>query len=260
MEYGLSGKRALVSGGTHGIGLACALGLAEQECDVAVFSRTKQRVDQAVREISNLGVEALGEVADATVPADINRVADVVLRKWGRVDVLVNNIGGGGRWGSVDVVKTDESVWIEVFEKNTMAAVRLTMRLLPAMKENGWGRVVTITSIFGREGGARPWFGMAKAAQVSLMKNLAKNPDLARYQITFNSVAPGAIMIPDTGWEQQMSRDPEAFEEMLAENYPLGRLGTPEEVANVVVFLASEQASLVNGTQIVVDGGESHAL
>jgi 3-oxoacyl-[acyl-carrier protein] reductase len=101
---------------------------------------------------------------------------------------------------------------------------------------------------------------MAKSAEISLMKTLAMNPALARDGITFNSVAPGAIMIPDTGWEKEQKQDPQKFEKLVASQFPLGRLGTPEEIANVVVFLCSQKASLVNGASIAVDGAESRSF
>ena len=119
------------------------------------------------------------------------------------------------------------------------------------------GRVVTITSIFGREGGGRPWFSMAKTAQTSLMKALAIKHYLAEDGITFNSVAPGAIMIPDTGWEKLEKENPKELKEFIDKELPLGRLGTPDEIANVVVFMCSEKASLLNGTSVPVDGGQS---
>jgi 3-oxoacyl-[acyl-carrier protein] reductase len=101
---------------------------------------------------------------------------------------------------------------------------------------------------------------MAKTAQTSLMKNLALKHDLARDGITFNSVAPGAIMIPDTGWEAERTKDPVAFETMVAREFPLGRLGTPDEVAYVVAMVCAEQAGLLNGAAIAVDGGESRSF
>jgi 3-oxoacyl-[acyl-carrier protein] reductase len=101
---------------------------------------------------------------------------------------------------------------------------------------------------------------MAKAVQMSLMKSLGLQRDLARGNITFNSVAPGAIMIPDTGWAAQRDKDPQAFDAMLEREYTLGRLGTPEEVADVVTFLCSERASLVNGACFAVDGGQGRAF
>src|SRR5208283_4052681 len=119
-------------------------------------------------------------------------------------------------------------------EKNAMTAVRFIMKVLPVMRKQKWGRIITITSIYGKEGGGRPWFNMAKAAQTSLMKCLALNKDLSRSGITFNSIAPGPIMIPGTGWEEEQRKDPEAFNQMLNTQSTLGRLGTPDEVANVV--------------------------
>jgi 3-oxoacyl-[acyl-carrier protein] reductase len=125
------------------------------------------------------------------------------------------------------------------------------------MRKQKWGRVVTVTSTLGKEAGGRPWFNMAKAAETALMKNLALNHRLVRDGITFNSVAPGAIMIPDTGWEHELKKDPDAFNVMVKDRYPLGRLGTPKEVADVICFVCSEKASLLNGAAILVDGGES---
>jgi 3-oxoacyl-[acyl-carrier protein] reductase len=121
--------------------------------------------------------------------------------------------------------------------------------------------VVTITSIYGgKEGIGRPWFTMAKAAETGLMKSLSAMAYLVRDGITFNSVAPGGIYIPGTGFEDEQKRDPEGFRRMVDHEYPLGRLGTPEEVAAVVAFLCSAEASLVNGANITVDGGQSRAF
>ena len=151
-------------------------------------------------------------------------------------------------------------VWHEVYAKNAGAATHFTMSFLPYMKEQQWGRVITIASIYSKEGGGRPWFNMAKAAEISLMKTLAMDPNLVRSGITFNSVAPGAIMIPDTGWEEEMLADPKGFNKKAEKMFPLGRAGTPKEVADVVVFMCSEQASLLNGACIPIDGAESRSF
>ena len=260
MDLGISGKYALVTGGSHGIGLAIACALADEGCNVAICARNEARVAQTVRDLKARGVDALGVSADVLVPADIERVMQTMLNSWGTIHILVNNVGGGGRWGKPCVEETPEEVWIDVYNKNAMAAVRFTRLAIPFMRKQKWGRVVTVASIYGREGGGRPWFNMAKSAQISLMKTLAMNPDLLRDKITFNSVAPGAIMVPGTGWEEEMKKNPEEFEKAVNLNLPLGRLGTPEEVASVVVFVCSEKASLVDGASIVVDGGESRSF
>ena len=111
-----------------------------------------------------------------------------------------------------------------------------------------------------KKGSGRPWFNMAKSAEISLMKTLAMTSYLVRDGITFNSVAPGSIMIEGTGWEKEMRKNPRKFKKMIETEFPLGRLGEPEEVASVVTFLCSEMASLVNGACIAVDGGESKSF
>jgi len=260
VNLNLKSKRALVTGGSHGLGLGISLALAREGCDVAICARTQPALDEAVSRLQSFGVSAFGVQADVSNPEHIIRVVDAAVDSLGGIDILVNNVGGGGRWGSENVEDTSEDVWTDVYDKNAMAAVRFTRLVIPYMRENGWGRVVTIASRLGKEGGGRPWFNMAKSAEISLMKTLAITPYLARDGITFNSVAPGAMMIPDTGWEKEALADPEAFKARLDAEFPLGRLGTPEEVADVVTFVCSEQASMLTGACLLVDGGESRSF
>jgi len=257
MELDLNKKYALVTGGSHGIGQAIALELAKEGCNVAICSRTQERIDKTLELLKDYPGHYFGVVADVLKKGNIDQVITKIDEKWGRLDILINNVGGGGRWGKEDVQATSENVWQEVYDKNAMAAVRFTMLSLSYMRRNKWGRVITITSTLGMIAGGRPWFNMAKTAQMALMKNLALKPELVRDGITFNTVAPGCIMIPDTGWEEEQKKDPNAFQNMLNEKFPLGRMGTPEEVANMVVFLCSPKSSLVNGASILVDGGET---
>lgn len=257
MDLGIKEKYALVTGGSHGIGYSTALALAEEGCSVAICARNKERVEKTVAELKSKGVDSIGISADVAIPSDVQRVMKSVIDSWGTIHILVNNVGGGGRWGSDVVEETPEEVWLEVYNKNALAAIRFTMLAIPFMRKQKWGRVVTITSIYGREGGGRPWFSMAKSAQTILMKALALKHYLSRDGITFNSVAPGAIMIPDTGWDQQRKQNPREIEKMLEQGFPLGRFGTPEEVASVVTFICSEKASLLNGASIPVDGAQS---
>lgn len=260
MDLKIKKKYALVTGGTHGIGRSIALALADERCNVAVCSRNKKRVDTTVSELKAKGVDCIGIQADVTIESDIKRVIKTVIDRWETIHILINNVGGGGRWGSEIVEDTEEKVWVEVYNKNVMAAIRLTTLSIPYMRKQKWGRVITITSIFGREGGGRPWFTVAKLAQTGFMKSLAMKHYLARDGITFNSIAPGAIMIPDTGWEAALKKNPEEMEEFIQKELPLGRFGTPEEVASVVVFMCSEKASLLNGASIPVDGGQGRSI
>ena len=260
MKLGLEGKFALVTGGSHGIGRAIALALAEEGCNVAICARDKKRVEETVCEIRAKGVDSLGVSANVLILADIERVMDTIMDSWKTLHILVNNVGGGGRSGNENVVETPEEVWLDVYNKNALAAIRFTMKAIPFMRKQKWGRVVTISSKQGREGGGRPWYNMAKSAEISLMKTLAIDPKLSKYGITFNSIAPGAIIFPGNEWDILRHKDPLKFKEGLAYRNPCGRLGTPEEVASVVVFLCSYKASLVNGASIAVDGGESRSF
>ena len=222
-DYGLKGKHAVVTGGSKGIGAAIVEALSREGCMVSNWSRSFG-VD-----VMNRGI--LDDAMEETRPPDI----------------LINNVGGGGRWGRPYPEVTDEKVWSDVYRKNAETAIHLTMWAIPHMRQRKWGRVVTITSILGgADGNGRPWFVMAKAAQTALMKSLASQSYLAQDGITFNSVAPGLIDVGKPG--------------LGNEELPLGRMGTPEEVANVVAFLCSPLASLVNGANIVVDGGQSRAI
>lgn len=260
MDLGINGKVAFVTGGTHGIGLSIALAFAGEGCKVAVCSRDPKRIRSAVEQIESKGVECLGIQADVLSNAQIRKAFKEIIKKWGTLHILINNAGGGGRWGSPVAEETKEEVWLEVYNKNALAAVRFSMLAIPYMRKQKWGRIVTITSIFGRESGARPWFSMAKTAQTSLMKALARQQYLARDGITFNSVAPGAIMIPDTGWEKALKDKPKETRKFLQNELPMGRFGRPEEVADLVTFICSERAALLNGASIPIDGGEGRSI
>lgn len=258
MNLNLEGKRALVSGGTHGIGKAIAIELAKEGCDVAVFSRTPERVEEARQFLSEYDIESICLVGDVLDSESFCLVENSIKEQWGGVDIVVNNVGGGGRWGSPDFLETTDLVWKEVYDKNLTSAMKYSRMFLPYMLEKRWGRVVTITSIYGKQAGGRPWFNVAKSAQTTLMKNLSTNPTYASANITFNTVAPGGIWIPNTGWETIQKEDPKGFDEFVKNKFPRGSMGTPQEVANLVTFLCSEKASLISGASISADGGESN--
>lgn len=260
MDYGLEGKTALVTGGSHGIGLAICEGLGRLGCRVAFCSRTMERLKEAKARLDSQFIENLAIQADVLNEADCRNVLSVFQEQWSGADILINNVGGGGRWGKEKVEQTDLNVWDEVYRKNAGAAIIFTMGCIPYMREKKWGRVITITSKLGKEGGGRPWFNMAKSAEVSLMKTLSLTKYLVRDGITFNSVAPGGIYIEGTGFETERKADEEKFFANIDANFPLGRMGRPDEVANLVSFLSSELSSLINGAQITIDGGETKAF
>ncbi len=258
MDLGLKGKYALVTGASRGIGRAIALTLAQEGCHVAICARNADSINKTIDEIKAKKVFALGVNADVTVEDDIDRTMKTVIDTWGTLHILVNNVGGGGTWGKSTVEDTDQKVWSEVYQKNVFAAIRFTMQAIPFMRRQKWGRVVTIGSILGRLGGGRPWYSMAKSAETNLMKTLATNKGLVRDGITFNSVEPGVIQIVGTIWEKDSKENPEKYKKIIDDHFPLGRAGSPEEVAQVVTFVCSQNASLINGASIAVDGGEGN--
>jgi 3-oxoacyl-[acyl-carrier protein] reductase len=223
-------RSALVTGGSRGIGNAIRERLEADGYEVTVLSRTEPACSNWI----------MCDVLDGEQMS----FAVAKVRALG-ASVLINNVGGGGTWGSPNFMESDLETYREVFEKNATAMVRFTMACVPRMVSDNWGRVVTISSIYGKESGGRPAFNMAKSAEVSFMKSLSREKQLVRRNLTFNTVCPGHIHVegkddfPNPG------------------HFPLGRMGRPEEVAAVVGFLCSREASLVNGACITVDGGES---
>tara|TARA_R110000851_G_scaffold15345_2_gene50835 strand:- start:4370 stop:5152 length:783 start_codon:yes stop_codon:yes gene_type:complete len=260
VDLGLQGKNAVVTGGSHGIGLATAKMLASEGCNIAIISRDSTKLKKAKKEIASFGVECHTIQADVLKQEQVQESILLISKLWDKIHILINNVGGGGRWGTDNFIANPTSVWTDVYNKNVTCAIAYTRFSLPYMIKQEWGRVITVTSTLGRQAGGRPWFNIAKTAQTCLMKNLSLDKELVRKNITFNSVAPGCIMIPNTGWEEEAQKDPNKFSKMLEDKFPLGRMGTPEEVAYSIAMLCSTSASLINGAALAADGGESYAF
>ena len=238
------------------MGLATAISLASEGCSLICAARDREKLLSVKEQVESIGQDCLIYEFDALEKKSVMKLSATLLQNSQSPDILVNNVGGGGRWGEPSVMESSEKVWGEVLQKNYQCCLDLTLSFLPEMLNRQWGRVVTVTSIYGLMGGGRPWFNVAKAAQTTLMKNLAMKTEFASRNITFNSVAPGALMIPDTGWDYFRLKQPDQFKNMVETTYPQNRLGTAEEVASVITFICSERASYLNGASILLDGGE----
>ncbi len=253
MDLGLKDKVAIVTGSSRGIGRAIALGLVEEGCRVTLTARHEEELRQAAEEVRSRGVEALPIQADVTQPEGVRQVVQETMGAFGRIDILVNNVGGsrGGQW-----MDSSEEDYRETLEVNLFPAIRFSQAVVPQMRRQGGGAIVNIASIWGREAGGKIAYNLAKAAEISLSKAMAR--DLAPFRIRVNSVAPGSALFPGGSWDRRMKADPAGMAEFVRRELPLG-FGTPEEVANVVVFLASDRASHVSGACWVVDGAQSHS-
>jgi 3-oxoacyl-[acyl-carrier protein] reductase len=258
MNLGLQDKVAIVTGSSRGLGLASARALAAEGCRVTLCARTEAPLLEASRLVATVAggderVEAV--MADVTRIDDLHALIDRTLRMFGGLDILINNVGLGR--GS-HLLETSDEEWQEAFDQTLLPAVRASRLAVPHMKRRGGGSIVMIASIFGREAGGRMTYNAVKAAEISLAKSLSQQ--LASANIRVNSVSPGSILFEGGSWWKRQQDDPVGIAEFVKREIPFGRFGTPEEVGDVVAFVASPRASWISGASIVVDGGQSRAF
>jgi 3-oxoacyl-[acyl-carrier protein] reductase len=245
MDLGLRGKKAIVTGGTRGIGLAVASLLAAEGCDVAICARHRESVDETVAVLARTGVRAVGGAVDvADLDAQRRWIAEAA-DALGGLDIFVANV-------SALAQGMDEAAWRRGFQIDVMATVFGIEAALPFLEKSAAGSIVVVGSTALAEVYApRRSYASVKAAVVPYVKGLARN--LAPQNIRANMVSPGNVFFQGGVWDIVRQRDPDGFAGMLARN-PTGRMGTPEEVANAVVFLASPRASFITGTNLIIDG------
>ncbi|HEX6348578.1 MAG TPA: SDR family NAD(P)-dependent oxidoreductase [Candidatus Dormibacteraeota bacterium] len=250
MDLRLAGKVTLVTGGTRGIGLAIARTLAAEGARVAVAARTPADVRQVAAELQGHGVAAdLTSAEGCALAVEETRLA------LGPIAVLVNNLGlrAGSSWDDTGAAEMEQAM-----AGNLLPAVRLSQAVLPDMERLHWGRIVVVSSLYGREAGGAPAYNAAKAAENSFVTSLGRA--VASRGITVNAVAPGSILFEGGSWWRRRQEDPEAIDQFVRRELPLGRFGAPEEVAAVVAFLCSAPAALVNAAVIAVDGGQGRSI
>jgi len=260
MELGLKGKKAIITGGSKGIGLATAQQLAAEGAQVAIVARNEERLQEAAALIAEkTGYEPFIIAADASVEAEAQRTVALAAEHFGGIDILINNAGSAAArpFGEVE-----SSTWDSDLDLKLLGAVHFSRAALPHLRAAGGGAIVNVTAIGGKTpGGSSLPSSVSRAAGLALTKAMSK--DLAADQVRVNAVCIGTIRseqieriwkakAPELTWEQ--------YAVDARHDIPLGRIGQAEEAANVITFLVSDAASYVSGTSVNIDGGKAAVL
>jgi 3-oxoacyl-[acyl-carrier protein] reductase len=243
----LKGKKVIVTGAGQGIGRSIALKVAQEGGDVVIAEMNQETGVQTTREIEAWGGKAMFVALDVADQRSVQNMVNQVLNIWKRIDILVNNAGFDR---GATLLKVKEEDWEAVLGVHLKGTLNCIQAVAPHMIENRYGKIVNISSIYGKSGGiAAISYSAAKAGIVGLTKSVAR--ELGRYQINVNVVLPGLILTPT------IAKMAEKYMKMIIDHTPLRRIGQPEEIANVVAFLVSDEASFMTGATVEVSGGSN---
>ena len=250
MELKLRNRKALVTGGARGIGRAIAMSLATEGCHVAVVSRTQADVDALLKELP--GTNHFGMALDLTLKDAPTTLIESLKKQFGFPEIAIQNLGG-----TLDI--TDPFCpledWQRVWRMNFEVALELNLKLLPQMRENRWGRIIHIASTSSLENNGPVTYCTAKAALAAYTRSMGRV--LAKEGIVMSALVVGAVFTEGGYWDDARKTKPQHVDEYLRTRCPIGEFGTPEQIAHMVTFLASDLGNFCQGAIIPIDGGQS---
>lgn len=258
MNLNINDHLVLVAGSSRGIGKAIANAFLAEQCRVVLTGRDAISLNNTFSEFATLygNDRVMACRGDLQQKEVIDKILDKIHKRWGNLDHLIANIGSGrGKTGWV----LEDADWENMFNVNLWSSLKLIQATLPDMISKGYGSVVTIASIVGIESTPAPYpYSAAKAAIINYSKNLSRS--IGKYNVRVNCVAPGNILFPGGSWEKHLAKREQEIKQFIRTDVPLQRFGRPEEIADLVVFLASDRASFITGACIVADGGQIRTI